>query len=100
MRASAIGTEKNHAKAPREPRTPSPEQKKSPGLALLASLASWRVVFVVCLFVAAPAFAQTQNDDDESALLVKEARGKLQKKEYDRAGELLDRAIAVNPRRL
>lgn len=44
------------------------------------------------------AFAQA--DDEESQLLVEEARRAIGKKDYARAGELLDKALRVNPRRI
>lgn len=48
---------------------------------------------------AAPRQAAAQQDE-ESELLVEEARRALGKKDYARAGRLLDEALAVNPRRI
>src|SRR5262249_6081310 len=58
---------------------------------LLASLA-------VCL--AAWGQPRPAGDDDESALLVADARARLAAGDYDRAAAALDRALAVNPRRI
>jgi len=46
-----------------------------------------------------PALAQS-SDDDEDQLLVDEAKRAIAKKDYARAGKLLDRALANNPRRI
>src|SRR5687767_4301112 len=44
--------------------------------------------------------AHAQADDEESQLLVEAARRAIGKKDYVRAGELLDKALSVNPRRI
>jgi tetratricopeptide (TPR) repeat protein len=44
--------------------------------------------------------AWAQAEDEESQLLVEEARRAIAKKNYQRAGELLDKALDVNPRRI
>ncbi len=49
----------------------------------------------------APTLAHAQSsDDDEDQLLVDEAKRAISKKEYARAGKLLDKALAINPRRI
>ncbi len=53
---------------------------------------------LVC-FVAIASSARAQSGD-EARLLVSEAREAIADKEYKRAGRLLDRAIAINPRRV
>ena len=47
-----------------------------------------------------PPPAAAQAEDEESELLVEEARRAIGKKDYDRAGKLLDKALQVNPRRI
>lgn len=49
---------------------------------------------------ASTAFGQSGDDSDDSALLVAEARRAIADKDYDRAGDLLDRAIDTNARRI
>jgi tetratricopeptide (TPR) repeat protein len=44
--------------------------------------------------------AYAQAEDEESQLLVEEARRAIAKKQYQRAGELLDKALRINPRRI
>lgn len=44
--------------------------------------------------------AYAQAEDEESQLLVEEARRAIGKKQYQRAGELLDKALRINPRRI
>jgi tetratricopeptide (TPR) repeat protein len=48
----------------------------------------------------APPAAAQSDQDEESQLLVEEARRALGKKNYARAGSLLDRALQTSPRRL
>jgi tetratricopeptide (TPR) repeat protein len=48
----------------------------------------------------APAAGQQRDQDEESQLLVEEAKRALGKKDYARAGSLLDRALVTAPRRL
>lgn len=47
----------------------------------------------------APRLAHAQSDDEEQ-LLVDEAKRAIAKKDYGRAGKLLDKALANNPRRI
>jgi tetratricopeptide (TPR) repeat protein len=61
--------------------------------------ASAVVSSVLVLLLAAPAAAQ-RGTEDESADLVREGRGLLERKRYDDAAEALDQAIALNPRRI
>ena len=44
--------------------------------------------------------AYAQAEDEESQLLVEEARRAIGKKQYQRAGELLDKALRITPRRI
>ena len=48
----------------------------------------------------APAWAQRPGEDEETEVLVDNARGAIAGKEYARAAQLLDQALAVNPRRI
>jgi tetratricopeptide (TPR) repeat protein len=52
------------------------------------------------LAVAPPAAIAQRDQDEESQLLVEEAKRALGKKDYKRAGELLDKALVVSPRRI
>jgi tetratricopeptide (TPR) repeat protein len=62
------------------------------------------LLFATCLATStlAPvvAFAQSSEQDEESQLLVEEGKRALAKKDYKRAGAVLDKALAVAPRRL
>lgn len=58
------------------------------------------VLGLALLSAVPPAAAQRRDRDDESELLVEEAKSAMSKKDYHRAGGLLDRALAVAPRRL
>lgn len=55
---------------------------------------------VMTIAVAPPAAVAQRDQDEESQLLVEEAKRALAKKSYKRAGELLDRALRVSPRRI
>lgn len=59
--------------------------------------AAWAIAWLTLAAVPAASLAQ---EDDESALYVDEAREAMAKKDHARAGKLLDRAIATNPRRI
>jgi tetratricopeptide (TPR) repeat protein len=63
-----------------------------------------RAVVMVCTLLGIAGnpvvWAQAPSSDDEVGLLVEEARRALADRQYHRAGQLLDRAIALNPRRL
>lgn len=61
---------------------------------------SFAIAVVIASLAVATADATAQPDDEESALLVEEAREAIGKGEYADAGALLDRAINVNPRRI
>jgi tetratricopeptide (TPR) repeat protein len=50
--------------------------------------------------VTAPVVHAQRDQDEESQLLVEEAKRALGKKDYKRAGGLLDKALAVSPRRI
>ncbi|KAB2910681.1 MAG: tetratricopeptide repeat protein, partial [Kofleriaceae bacterium] len=50
--------------------------------------------------VAPPAAVAQRDQDEESQLLVEEAKRALGKKDYGRAGGLLDKALRVSPRRI
>ncbi|HUS31863.1 MAG TPA: tetratricopeptide repeat protein [Kofleriaceae bacterium] len=60
-----------------------------------------RIVLAALLAFATttPAFAQREQDE-ESQLLVEEAKRALSKKDYERAGGLLDKALVSSPRRI
>lgn len=49
---------------------------------------------------ASRAQSSDQTEDEESALLVEEARSALRERAFRRAGQLLDRALGINPRRI
>jgi tetratricopeptide (TPR) repeat protein len=57
------------------------------------------VVFFIAAFSAEPVLAQREQDE-ESQLLVEEAKRALAKKDYKRAGGLLDKALVASPRRI
>src|SRR5947209_4526780 len=65
-----------------------------------SAIATSAVVLLVCAAATPRARAQQVGDDDESALLVNEARADVAAGRYDRAAPKLDRALAVNPRRV
>lgn len=62
------------------------------------------LLFATCLATStlAPvvAHAQSSDQDEESQLLVEEGKRALAKKDYKRAGSILDKALAAAPRRL
>jgi tetratricopeptide (TPR) repeat protein len=60
-----------------------------------------RLLIAACfvLSFSSPALAQ-RDQDEESQLLVEEAKRALAKKDYDRAGGLLDKALVASPRRI
>jgi tetratricopeptide (TPR) repeat protein len=66
------------------------------GLVIAAALAAAAVTVPIAV---APAQAQPA-EDEETSLLVAEARRAIARRDYKKAGGLLDRAIAVNPRRI
>jgi tetratricopeptide (TPR) repeat protein len=55
---------------------------------------------ILGLSLSSPVLAQQRDQDEESQLLVEEARRALSKKDYSRAGSLLDKALVTAPRRL
>jgi tetratricopeptide (TPR) repeat protein len=57
----------------------------------------WLLCLVLAFAVVSPAFGQ---EDEETAVLVSDARKAISKKQYARAGNLLDKALEVNPRRI
>ena len=57
------------------------------------------VAMCLVLAVAEPVLAQ-RDQDEESQLLVEEAKRALAKKDYTRAGGLLDKALTASPRRI
>ena len=66
---------------------------------------SWLVIAALAgaagALVTAPAPAAAQGaDDEESQLLVEEAKRALARRDYPRAGKLLDQALRVTPRRI
>jgi tetratricopeptide (TPR) repeat protein len=67
--------------------------------AVLAFALRSSAVMLVFTAVTPPALAQPA-EDEETSLLVAEARRAIGKRDYTRAGQLLDQAIAVNPRRI
>lgn len=65
----------------------------------LVPVAATIIALVVSLGVSvSPAMAQS--DDEEDSLLVSEARAAVQGQDFDRAADLLDRALQLNPRRI
>ncbi len=48
----------------------------------------------------APAASAQSGDDDEDQLLLDQAKRAIAKKDYGRAGKLLDKALGINPRRI
>src|SRR5262245_13215798 len=63
------------------------------------SMRGWAIAISVAVLVAASA-PPAHGDDDESELLVAEGRTALRKGDTARAARVLDRALALNPRRL
>lgn len=59
----------------------------------------WIIAIILAVAAVSPASAQ-RDQDEESQLLEEEARRALAKKDYPRAGALLDKALRVSPRRI
>jgi tetratricopeptide (TPR) repeat protein len=55
---------------------------------------------VLCWLLCAGVALAQRSDDDESELLLREARTAVAEKKYDLAARTLDRALAANPRRI
>lgn len=93
MRVSAI----------RSDRTPARGRPALPGRRLRRA---WPVLLALLLAALWPARAAAQAprqagaDQDGSALLVEDARRRMARGDYARAGRSLDRALALNPRRI
>ena len=74
-----------------------------PGRARKLAISMSRALGLAALVVAiagTSGLAEAQSDDEEDALLVSEARAAIANKDYDKAAQLLDRALQLNPRRV
>lgn len=103
MRVSAMSSDCTSARVrpvlPRAPR--APRVRAWPGaLALVAVLVSTALGSLWPARAVAQAPTQGSVDQDDSALLVEDARARMARGDYARAGRSLDRALALNPRRI
>lgn len=60
----------------------------------------WLLVVILAVLAVPQRAAAQKDQDEESQLLVEEARRALGKKNYPRAGALLDKALRASPRRI